>query len=114
MKKETIDKNRQEQFSTYIMELQVSYSVCAKVQTEGIFRRKTVGDTRNTAKIMSMERGRDNRGRSMPRPYTYAGEHPAQNERFGVYGVSERKKCIADIPEMGEHEIRIPKPRVLV
>lgn len=50
----------------------------------------------------------------MPRPYTYAGEHPAQNERFGVYGVSERKKCIADIPEMGEHEIRIPKPRVLV
>ena len=64
---------------------------------------------------MLMERGRDHRRRSVPRrPYTYVGEHPAQNERFGVYGVSERKKCIADIPEMGEYEIRIPKPRVLV
>ena len=46
--------------------------------------------------------------------YTYSGEYPAQNERFGIYGIFEREKCIADISEMGEHEICIPKPRVLV
>ena len=46
--------------------------------------------------------------------YTYAGEYPAQNERFGIYGIFEREKRIADISEMGEHEICIPKPRVLV
>ena len=90
------------------------YCVCAKISAESIFRREEIRNQRDVTEIMPMERGRDYRGRSMPGSYTYAGEHPAQNERFGVYGVSERKKCIADIPEMGEHEIRIPKPRVLV
>ena len=46
--------------------------------------------------------------------YTYVGEHPAQNERFGVYGILEGEKCTTYIPEMGEHEICIPKPRILV
>ena len=53
-------------------------------------------------------------GEVCPRPYTYVGEHPAQNERFGVYGVFERKKCIADIPEVGKYEVCVPKPRILV
>ena len=50
----------------------------------------------------------------MPRPYTYAGEHPAQNERFGVYGLPKGEKQSDDIPEIWEHEICIPKPRNLV
>ena len=33
--------------------------------------------------------------------HIYAGEHPAQNERFGIYGISQRKECITDIPKMG-------------
>ena len=61
-----------------------------------------------------MEGGGDSRGRSMPESYTYVSEYPAQNERFGIYGVFEGKKCIADFSEMGEHEICVPKPRVLV
>ena len=56
----------------------------------------------------------DGRGRSMPGSYTYVSEYSAQNERFGIYGVSEWKKCLADFSEMGEHEIRVPKPRILV
>ena len=36
----------------------------------------------------------------MPRPYTYAGQYRAQNERFGIHGISQRKKCIANIPEI--------------
>ena len=61
-----------------------------------------------------MEGGGDSRGRSMPGSYTYVSEYPAQNERFGIYGVFEGKECIADFSEMGEHEICVPKPRILV
>ena len=53
-------------------------------------------------------------GGSVPRPHTYSGQYPAQNERFGVYGISQRKKCIAYIPEIWEYEVRVPKPRILV
>ena len=63
---------------------------------------------------MRMERSKDNRGRGVPGSHTYVGKHPAQNERFGVYGVFERKKCIADIPEVGKYEVCVPKPRILV
>ena len=50
----------------------------------------------------------------MTRPYTYAGKYPAQNERFGIYGLLKRKERIADIPKMGEYEVCVPKPRILV
>ena len=63
---------------------------------------------------MPIERGGDNRGRSVSRSHTYVGEHPAQNERFGIYGMPERKKRTFDISKVGEHKIYIPKPRVLV
>ena len=96
------------------MELQVSYRVRPKIQEKSVFRRKTVRNKRDNAKIMPMERSGYSRGRSVSRPYTYAGEHPAQNERFGFHGISQRKKCIVDISEMGKYEICIPKPRILV
>ena len=79
------------------MELQVPYSVCTEIPKEGVFRRKKPGDKGNIEAVMSVEGSRDNRKRSMPGSYTYAGKHPAQNERFGIYGIFERKKCIADI-----------------
>ena len=50
----------------------------------------------------------------MSRPHTYVGEYPAQNERFGIYGVSEREKCAVNLSKMGEYEVCIPKPRILV
>ena len=36
---------------------------------------------------MSVERSGNNRGRGVPGSYTYISKHPAQNERFGVYGI---------------------------
>ena len=96
------------------MELQVSHSVRPKVQTESVFRRKTLRNTRDVTPTMSMERSRNHRGRSMSGPYTYVGEYPAQNERFGIYGVFERIECAVDIPEIREHEVCVPKPRILV
>ena len=111
MKKETIDKNSLAHTS---WELQVSYSFCAKISAKSIFRREEVGNQRNTKEIVRMERGRNHRGRSMSGSSTYVGKHPAQNERFGVHGIPQRKKCAFDIPKMGEHEIRIPKLRIWV
>ena len=46
--------------------------------------------------------------------HTYVSEYTAQNERFGIYGIFERKEQSNDIPKMGEYEICIPKPRILV
>lgn len=50
----------------------------------------------------------------MPGPYTYAGGHPAKNERFGIYGIFERKKCVVDILKIRKYEGCIPKPRDLL
>ena len=37
----------------------------------------------------------------MPGSHTSTGKHPAQNERFGIYGIPQRKKCTAGIPKYG-------------
>lgn len=47
-----------------------------------------------------MERRRNHRGRGMSGSYTYAGKHPAKNERFGIHGIPKRKKCAYDISKM--------------
>lgn len=46
--------------------------------------------------------------------HIYVDKNPAQNERFGVYGISKRKKCIANFSKMRKHEICIPKSGILV
>ena len=51
---------------------------------------------------MRMERSRDHRGRDMSRSRTSSGEYPAQNERSGIHGISEREKQPDDISEMGD------------
>jgi len=46
--------------------------------------------------------------------HTSTAVDPAENERFGLYGIFERQKFIADLPKVGEHEVCIPKSRILV
>ena len=46
----------------------------------------------------------------MSRPYTYVSTNPAQNERFGIYGISKGEKCITHFSKMGKYEVCIPKP----
>ena len=65
-------------------------------------------------KLCEWERCNCNRGKGMPGPDTYAGQHPAQHERFGIYGIPKGEECVTHLSEMGKYEIRIPKPRVLV
>lgn len=50
----------------------------------------------------------------MSRSYTYASEYPAQNERFGIYGILKRKTCQADISKMGTYDVGILKLQILV
>lgn len=61
-----------------------------------------------------MERSGNHRRGSVPGSCTYTGIDPAQNERFGIQGIFERKERDDHISKMGEYEIRIPKPRILV
>ena len=61
------------------------------------FRRKEIYEKlkkywANTAKIMRAKRCANNRSRSMPRPYTYAGEYPTAHKYSTVYGISQGKK----------------------
>lgn len=39
-----------------------------------------------------MEGRGNNRRRNMSRSYSFAIKYPAENERFGIYGIFERKK----------------------
>ena len=50
----------------------------------------------------------------MPGSHTFVVEYSAQNERFGFHGILEREKQSDDISEVWEHEVRIPKSRILV
>lgn len=50
----------------------------------------------------------------MSRSYSFAIKYPAENERFGIYGIFKREKQFNDISEIWKYEVRIPKPRVLV
>lgn len=42
-------------------------------------------------------KGRNYRGRDLPRPYPYAGEYPAPIQCITVYGISQREKFADDI-----------------
>lgn len=41
----------------------------------------------------------------MSRSHTHVGKYPTQNERFGIYGISERKERDDHISKMGGLEI---------
>ena len=96
------------------MELQVSYRVCAEISEKSVLRWTQAGSTRDIKKTLRVERRGDHRGRSVSGSCAYSCIDPAQNERFGIYGISEKKECDDHISKMGKYEIRIPKPRILV
>jgi len=76
MKKETIDTN-----SLAHSKWNCKYHIvfAPKYRRKVFYEEKKVRNTRNIAPAMPVERSRYNRRRSMSRPHTYAGKHPAQN-----------------------------------
>ena len=63
-----------------------------KYRREVFFAEKRLEIRENIAEAVCMERSRRNRGRDMSGSYTYAGKYPAQNKRFGIYGIFEGKE----------------------
>ena len=61
-----------------------------------------------------MERRGNHRRGGMSGPHTYAGKHTTKIQCIRIHGVLEREKQSDDIPEVGQHEICVPKPRILV
>ena len=61
-----------------------------------------------------MEGDNDPRSRGLPRPRAHAGVDPAEAVGFGICRLPQGEIVPDDLPEMGEHEVQIPKPRVLV
>ena len=96
------------------MELQVTHSVRTEISKEGIFWGEADRNPRDTAAIVPMERGRNNRRRSMPRPYTSAVKYSAENKCKQLHGVSKREKQPDDIPKVWKHEVCIQEPGILV
>ena len=48
-----------------------------------------------------MEGSGNNRRRNMSRSYSFAIKYPAENERFGIYGIFERKKQLKIFQKYG-------------
>jgi hypothetical protein len=63
---------------------------------------------------MPMERGRNNRTRSMSRSHTSAVKYSAENKCKQLHGISEREKQSDDIPKVWKYEVCIQEPGILV
>ena len=61
-----------------------------------------------------MEGDRHPRGRGLPRPRAHADFDPAQILGFRDNGVPQGQIVFDDLPKVGEREIQIPEPRILV
>ena len=83
------------------MELQVSCGICAKIQEKSILRREKTRDKRNIKNIVPMERSRDNRGRSMPRPYTFTTINTPKISVSGFMGYLKGKSSLMIFQKYG-------------
>lgn len=61
-----------------------------------------------------MEGDRDPRGRGLPGPRAHADFDPAQILGFRDHGIPQGQIVFDDLPKVGEREIQIPEPRILV
>ena len=60
------------------------------------------------------QRCSNNRSRSMPRPYTYAGDYPTAHKYSTVYGISQGQKYIDDFRPTCEFKVQIRLKKFLV
>ena len=79
------------------MELQISCSVCTKVQEASILQRKKADNRRNIKATVCKKEREYSGSRDMPGPYTYAVGDTAEAERIEFYGVFEGEKQFNDI-----------------
>ena len=84
------------------MELQIPHSICAQISSEGILPGKACSNRKDTAAAMQMERGKDHRSRSMPRPYPPIRRNIAKDFGIRVYGVPQGKSAAMMYEQFGD------------
>lgn len=84
-------------FGTYNTEWQISHSICAKIRSIGVFQRKCLEIWRPLGKWKG---GEIIKGEVCLAPI-HLLMSAAQKECVGMEGISERKKCVANLSKMG-------------
>ena len=84
------------------MELQIPHCICAKISEESILQGETFDDRKNPAAVMRMEGRKDNRSRSMPRPYPPIRRNTAKDFGIRVYGVPQGKSAAMMYEQFGD------------
>ena len=96
------------------MELQVPYSICAKVSQKGVLWRETARDRRNIEDTVQLEEDKDSRSRSVPGPRTYAGRDTAEGSDIELHGIPKGKEQSDDLREVPRAAVQVPEPGILV
>lgn len=94
--------------------LPLSRGFRAEVPEEGVLRPEAAGDRTDPPEALRMEGDHDTRGRGLPRPRAHADFDPAQILGFRDNGIPQGQIVPDDLPEVGEREIQVPEPRILV
>ena len=77
--------------------MSIPYSICTEIQETGDIQRDKGRHRKNTETVMPAKRYRDNRSRTMPKPYTYADKHTTEIQCIASNGVLKREKQSDDI-----------------
>ena len=100
--------------TAYEVELQIPYSICAKVSEKGILRRKESRGRSDITATLRMEGSTDSTGRSMPGSCAYAHRNTAKGGSIKFHGIPQGKEQPDDLREVSRIEVQVPEPRILV
>lgn len=77
--------------------MQISYRICAEISSPDNLWKDKAGYRTDATEAMRIQRGRNNRSRSMPRPYSHARIDTAEVQRIASYGIAQGKEQSHDI-----------------
>ena len=107
-------KEHREQFIQHKMGMQVTHSLCTKIQEAGNLQADQGRCWPDSGNIVQEKGDWDHRGRSLPGPHPHACKNTTQIFCIRNHGVSERKKLSYDLWEACEPKIQIWKSSLLV
>ena len=77
--------------------MSISHRICTEVQKTGNIWSVKTRYRRDIKKTLRIKGSRNNRGRSVCRPYTYASKYSTAYKYITIYGISQGKKFVDDI-----------------
>ena len=94
--------------------MSVPYSFRTKIQTKRNIWKNKKRHRRNFEKIMCSKGSRNNRGRSVPRPHTYACKYPTAHKYSTIYGISQGEKFANDFRPTRKFKVQVLHQKFLV